>query len=138
MSKLAVKDEGLNKQFKLRYIKVEAEGNHEIFTIDTIMIKEIIGMNVDQIIEMEEFNLMVEFIMDEIEVDLDMNKITGMIIGEENFRGNVRMYQNFGRQNNRGGYRGNYSNENYSRKKGRGRSGERSNSGNFRRIVIVG
>ena len=34
-----------------------------------------------------------------------------------NFRGNVRMYQNqnFITQNNRGGYRGKYSNANYKR-----------------------
>ena len=34
------------------------------------------------------------------------------------------MYQNFGRQNRRGGYRGNHRNENYNRE--RGRSSERS------------
>ena len=33
--------------------------------------------------EIEKFSLVVEFSMDEIEVDLGMNKITGMIIGEE-------------------------------------------------------
>ena len=47
------------------------------------MIREIIGMNIDQITEIEEFNLMVKFSMDKIEIDLDMNKITGLIIGEE-------------------------------------------------------
>ena len=39
--------------------------------------------------------------------------------------------QNFRRQNNRGGYRGNYRNENYER--GRSRPREKSYSGNFRR-----
>ena len=43
------------------------------------------------------------------------------------------MCQNFGRQNNRRGYRGNYRNENFSRKRGRSRSRERSNSGIIRR-----
>ena len=47
------------------------------------MIRQIIGMNIGQIMEIEELNLMVEFSMDKIEVDLDVNKITGMIIGEE-------------------------------------------------------
>ena len=60
--------------------------------------------------------------MDKIEVDLDMNRITGMIIGEETFR-----------RNNRAGYRANYRNENYSRERGRSRFKERSNSSNFRR-----
>ena len=42
-----------------------------------------------------------------------------------NFRGNVRSYQNFGRQNSRGEYRSIYRNENYSRERGRSRSRER-------------
>ena len=66
-----------------RYTKVEAEGNQGIFTIDTIMINEVIKIVIDQIVEIEEFNLVVEFKIDRIEVDLHMNKITGMIIGEE-------------------------------------------------------
>ena len=36
------------------------------------------------------------------------------------------MYQTFGRQNSREEYKGNYRNENYSRKRGRSRSRERS------------
>ena len=40
-------------------------------------------MGIDQIEEIEEFSLVVEFSMDKIEVDLGMNKITGMIIGGE-------------------------------------------------------
>ena len=40
-------------------------------------------MNVDQITEILEFNLMVGFSIDKIQVDLNINKITGMIIGED-------------------------------------------------------
>ena len=47
-----------------------------------------------------------------------------------NFRYNLRMYQNFGRQN-KGGYRGNYRSKNYNRERGRSRSRERSFSGNI-------
>ena len=47
------------------------------------MIEEIIKIGMDKIVELEEFSLVVEISMDKIEVDLGMNKITGMIIGEE-------------------------------------------------------
>ena len=47
-----------------------------------------------------------------------------------NFRGNVRLYQDFGRQNSRGEYRGNYRKEDYSWERGRSRSRERSFSRN--------
>ena len=51
-----------------------------------------------------------------------------------NFRGNMRMYQNFERQN-RGEYRGNFRNENYSRERGRSMSRDRyfSRNINYRR-----
>ena len=51
--------------------------------INIIMIEEIIKIGMDQIVEMEEFSLVVEFSMDKMEVDLGKNKITGMIIGKE-------------------------------------------------------
>ena len=47
------------------------------------MISEVIKIDIDQIAEIEEFNLLVEFNMDKIEVDLHMKKITEMTIGEE-------------------------------------------------------
>ena len=43
------------------------------------------------------------------------------------------MYQNFGRQN-RGGYRGNYRNENNNRERGRSRFLEKDN---FQRILMI-
>ena len=97
------------------------------------MIDVTIRIGIDPIVEIEESNLAVEFSTDKItEVGQGMIKVTGMTLGG-NFRGNTRMYlnQNFRRQNNRCGYRGNYRNENYER--GRSRSTERSYSGNIRR-----
>ena len=82
MSQLTTKDEGLNRQFNLRYTKVEAEANQEIFIIDAIMISEVIKIDIDQIVEIEECSLVVDLSMDKIEVDQGMNKITAMIIGE--------------------------------------------------------
>ena len=51
--------------------------------IDICMIREVIKIGSDQIVVIEEFNLLVEVSMDKIDVSLDMNKVTGMIIGEE-------------------------------------------------------
>ena len=45
----------------------------------------------------------------------------------------MKTYQNFERQNNRGKYRGNYRNENYSRERGR----SRSRKDNFQGILII-
>ena len=48
------------------------------------MIKEIMEIGIDHMVEIGDFNLVVEFSMDRtIEVDLGMNKIVGVIIGEE-------------------------------------------------------
>ena len=48
------------------------------------MIKETIRIGIDQIAEIEESNLVVEYSRDKIrEVDLGMNKTIGMAIGEE-------------------------------------------------------
>ena len=92
-----------------------------------IKIKETIRIGIDQIDEIGESH------MDKItEVDQGMNKAIGIPLDEE-FRGNMRTYyyQNFRRQNNRGGYRGSYRNENYER--GRGTLRERQYQGSIRR-----
>ena len=54
-----------------------------MFMINIIKIEEIIKIGIDQIAEIEEFSLVVEFSMDKMEVDLGMHKVTGIIIGEE-------------------------------------------------------
>ena len=52
-----------------------------------------IKIGTDQIVEIGEFNLTAK-----VEIDQGMNKT----YRRENFRGNSRSYQNFGRQNSRG------------------------------------
>ena len=69
MNQLTTKDKGLNRQFKPRYTKVEAEANPELFTIDAIMISEVIKIGIDQIEEVELFS------MNKIEVDKIWTKL---------------------------------------------------------------
>ena len=57
-----------------------------------ILIEVIIKIGTDQIVVTGKISI------DKIEVDPVMNKI----IGEENFKGNARLHQDFGRQNSRG------------------------------------
>ena len=59
-----------------RYIKVKGEDTVEISMTSIIMIKEIIRIGIDQIAEIGEFNLVVEFNMDIIiEVEQGMDKV---------------------------------------------------------------
>ena len=102
----------------LRYFKAKEEAKNEISMTNIIVIKEMIRIGIDQVVE-------IEFSMDKIkEVDQSINKAIGTILGEETW-GNAKAHQNqnFRRQNNRGGYRGNYRNEDYGR--GRIRSRQR-------------
>ena len=117
----------------LRYFKAKEEDRQEFFMTNIITIKEIIRIGTDQVVEIGEFHLVVEFSVGKnIEIDQDMNKAIGTTFIEK-IRGNVRMYQNqsFRRQNNRSGYRRNYRNENYERV--RSKSRERQYQGNIRR-----
>ena len=107
---------GLIHNSNLRYIRAEDGDKVGIF-----MMQAIIKIDTDQIAEIGEFNL-----VDNVEVDQGMNKIIGEGISELN----LRMYQNFERQN-RGECRGNYRNENYNRERGRSRSMERPFSRNI-------
>ena len=83
MSQLTTKGEGLKNSLNPRYTKVEAEASQGSFTIHAVMISEVNKIGIIQKVEIEEFNLMVEFSMGKIEVDLGTNKITGMILGED-------------------------------------------------------
>ena len=74
---------------------------------DAIMISKAIRTSIDKIVDTEDS-------IERTEVGLDMNKI----IGEGNFRGNMR---NFDRQNSQREYRNNYRNEGYDRNKNRSR-----------------
>ena len=91
-----------------------------------------IRIGLDQISEIEECKLAVEFSMDKItEVGQGIDKATEMTLGEEILEVmqeciKIRILED---RMNRGGYRGNYRNENYER--GRCRSRERSYSSNI-------
>ena len=85
---------------------------------NVITIRKNIRIGIDQVVDIEEFHLVVEFsVVKILEVDQGMNKVIGTTLRRGNCRVNVRTYQNqnFRRQNNRGGYRGNCRNENYER-----------------------
>ena len=126
MVKLSTRKNGTNRQFKgLRFIKAKEGDRVEIVMIHIIMIEEIIKIGIDEIAEIEKFNL-----VDKVGVDQGINRIIWMSIGKKDFRGNMRTYQNFKRQN-RGKYRRNYRNENYNRERDRSRSRERSFSRNI-------
>ena len=78
MGKLVTRNNGINKQFKPQIYQTKRRGQGRNFMINAIMIEEIIEIGTDQIAEIEEFSL-----VDKKEVDLGMNRITGMIITEE-------------------------------------------------------
>ena len=62
----------------LRYFIAREEAKQEISMTNEIMIKEIIRIGIDQVVETEEFH------MDKIiEVDRGMNKAIGMTLEEE-------------------------------------------------------
>ena len=62
----------------LRFIKGKEGDKVKIFMIHVIMIEEIIKIGTDHIAETREFNL-----VHNVEIEQGMNRIIGMIIGEE-------------------------------------------------------
>ena len=88
----------------LIFIRAEEEDKVEIFMTHIIMIEEITKIDIGQIVMIEDINI--------------QNR--GRLMHEQNYRrgnsrGNVRSYQDFGRQNRRREYRVNYRNKSYSR-----------------------
>ena len=82
ISKLTAQDGG--QKCKPKIFKVEEEDGKEISIRDVFMIREIIKIDIDQRVEIGEFHLVVEYSVDKIiETDWDMNRIIGMILGEE-------------------------------------------------------
>ena len=66
-----------------RYFRIKEEDRQEISMTNIIMIREIIKIGIDQIVEIGEFHLVVEYSEDEIiETDQDMKRIIEMIVGE--------------------------------------------------------
>ena len=79
MSKLPANEEGTNKQFKPKIYQSKRRDLMGNF-YDRCAIR----IGIDQIAEIEEYNLAVEFCMDKaIEVDQGMDKIIGMTLGEQ-------------------------------------------------------
>ena len=112
MSKLAANNEGTNEQFKPKIFKSKRRGQsrnfHDKCNYDQRNYQNRYRSNSgDRRIQYGQIT----------DVGQGMNKAIGTTLEEETFRGNVRtcQNQNFRRQNNRGGYRGNYRNENYER-----------------------
>ena len=88
------------------------------------MIKEIIKIDIDQIVEIGEYRSMVEYNMNRIRDSPRYNQNYRNDFRRANFRGNLRINQNYRGQKYRGGYQRNCRNDNY----GRGRSRSRENS----------
>ena len=108
----------------LGYSKVKEEAKQEISMLDIT-----IRTGIDQILEIGEFS------MDKItEIGQGMHKAIGSMLGQEILevtQEHIKIRISKTRQNNRGGYRGNYRNESYER--GRSRSRERQYQGSTRR-----
>ena len=84
MSQLVTKDDGTNKQFKPQIYQNKRRGQSRNFYDKHNYDQKIIRIGIDQIAEIGEFNLVVEFNMDRIiEVDQGMDKVIGMTLGEE-------------------------------------------------------
>ena len=112
ISKLTAWGSNQNRPFKPKIYQAKREDKPEI-----IMNK--VNIKIDQIVEIGECHLELELIMD---------RIRGRSQYDHNYRsdfrrGNFRGMQNYGGQNFRGGYKGNYQNEDFGR--GRSRSRER-------------
>ena len=60
VSKLTAQDGNQNKQFKSKYTKVNREDNQEFFLIEIVMIRELINIDIDQIVEIEGYHTEVE------------------------------------------------------------------------------
>ena len=78
VSQLVTKDDGTIKQFKPQIFQSRRRGTN------VIMIEKIIRISIAEIVEIGEFNLVVEINMDRIiEVDQGMDKVIGIVLGEE-------------------------------------------------------
>ena len=128
MSKLAIKDDGINKQFEPQIYQSKRRGQ---------------SRNFYEKCNYDWRNYQNRYRSNSGRIQYGQNYRSGPRYGQGyrndfrrgNFGGNVRTYQiqNFRGQNNRGGYRGNYRNENYESERGRSRSRERSYSDDRRR-----
>ena len=65
----------------LRSFKAKEEDRQEFCMTNVIMIRDIFRIGIDQVVEIGEFHLLVEFSVDKIiEIDQGMNKAIGMML----------------------------------------------------------
>ena len=84
MIKLTTKDNWTKKQFKPQVYQCKRRAQTRNFYDNVIMITETMWIGIDQIAEIEESNIVVQFSTGKIiEVDPGMNKTIGMTKGEE-------------------------------------------------------
>ena len=76
--KLTTRDSRTNRQFKPQIYQCKKGDRVEMFMICIILIEDSLKIGIDKIVETGEFSL-----VDKVEGDLGMNRIIGIIIGEE-------------------------------------------------------
>ena len=72
MSKLTTQDESQMSSLSLRYFRVRGEDRQENFMVNIIMIKEIVKVDIDQIVEIGEYHSVIEY---------NMGKIIEIVLG---------------------------------------------------------
>ena len=83
MSKLTAKDDGTNKQFKPKISQSKRRQTRNFYDKHNYN-QKIIRIGKDQVVEIGEFHLVVEFGVDNIiEVDQGINRAIGMTLEEE-------------------------------------------------------
>ena len=84
MNKLTAQDDDPVKQFKPKIYQSKREDRQETFMIGAIMVKEVIKIHIEQIVEIEELSLVVEYNMDKIiEITLGSIRTIGIMLEEE-------------------------------------------------------
>ena len=79
ISNLTTQDGNQNKQFKPKIYQSKRRGERRIFMIDIIMIKEIIKIDIDEIVMIGEYHSVIEYNMDKIiEIKLGIIKTIEM------------------------------------------------------------
>ena len=81
---MTTEEDSHSKPFKPKIYQGKRRGKQEIFMINKIMIKQIIKIDTDPIVEIGEFHLVVEYNMNIIiEIDLGLIRVIEETLGEE-------------------------------------------------------
>ena len=85
---MTAQDDDPFKLFKPKIYQSKRSGQTKKYMIDTIMVKEIIKIDIGHIVEIGEFHLTIEYITDKItEIDQGMMRTTEMILEEKILEG---------------------------------------------------